>query len=152
MFISMQWLTAEVEVEMNTEMVEKVRNNFGKSTINFGLSILDYLFSEPLPNYFKESHEWEIEIIDAPECPVGIKVLRLIKTSPFNFDLRQLLRSHMKNQGAQTKGVFFIIGLGDPYHPKKVQICEEEILKTMISGEGSLFWFDSFYLWFISCL
>ena len=41
----------------------------------------------PLPQRYIENHEWNIEIISAPECP-KVQNLRLIKTSPFNFELR----------------------------------------------------------------
>lgn len=70
-------------------------------------------FAEPLPKYFKENHQWDIGILKAPSCP-NIDVIRLIKSSPFNSDLRRYIRSHMKNQGASNEGVFFLIGLHDP--------------------------------------
>ena len=70
-------------------------------------------FAEPLPDYFKENHKWDIGILKAPSCP-NVDVIRLVKSSPFNSDLRRYIRSHMKNQGASNKGVFFLIGLHDP--------------------------------------
>ena len=69
-------------------------------------------FAEPLPEYFKENHQWNIGILKAPSCP-NVEVIRLVKSSPFNSDLRRYIRSHIKNQGASNKGVFFIIGLHD---------------------------------------
>jgi len=41
----------------------------------------------PLPRRYMENHEWNVDIISAPECP-KVQTLRLIKTSPFNFELR----------------------------------------------------------------
>ena len=70
-------------------------------------------FSEPLPVYFEENHEWDVGILKAPSCP-DVDVIRFIKSSPFNSDLRRYIRSHMKNQGASNEGVFFLIGLYDP--------------------------------------
>ena len=70
-------------------------------------------FAEPLPEYFKENHKWDIGILKAPSCP-NVDVIRLVKSSPFNSDLRRYIRSHMKNQGASNTGVFFLIGLHDP--------------------------------------
>ena len=69
--------------------------------------------SEPLPVYFEENHEWDVGILKAPTCP-DVDVIRLIKSSPFNSDLRRYIRSHMKNQNASNEGVFFLIGLYDP--------------------------------------
>ena len=71
-------------------------------------------FAEPLPDYFKEDHAWNIKILNAPNCS-NIEVIRLIKSSPFNYDLRRFIRSHMRNQGASHEGVYFLIGLSDPY-------------------------------------
>ena len=70
-------------------------------------------FAEPLPDYFKEKHEWDVGILKAPSCP-NVDVIRLVKSSPFNSDLRRYIRSHMKNQGASNTGVFFLIGLHNP--------------------------------------
>ena len=79
-----------------------------ETTTSTGLSV-----SEPLPVYFKENHEWDVGILKAPNCP-DVDVIRFIKSSPFNSDLRRYIRSHMKNQDASNKGVFFLIGLYDP--------------------------------------
>ena len=45
-------------------------------------------YSEPLPERYKEDHNWDVEIVKAPECP-EVQTLRLVKTSPFNFELRK---------------------------------------------------------------
>ena len=42
---------------------------------------------EPLPEYFKEDHPWNVTILEAPPCPKSAKIIRLVKTSPFDFDL-----------------------------------------------------------------
>ena len=76
-------------------------------------TLIPLTFAEPLPDYFKEKHEWDVGILKAPSCP-NVDVIRFIKSSPFNSDLRRYIRSHMKNQGASNKGVFFLIGLHDP--------------------------------------
>ena len=77
-------------------------------------------FAESLPEYFKENHKWDIGILKAPSCP-NLDVIRLIKSSPFNSDLRRYIRSHMKNQGASNTGVFFLIGLHDPSDQETAQ-------------------------------
>ena len=42
---------------------------------------------EPIPEYFKEDHPWDVTILEAPLCPKTSKIIRLVKTSPFDFDL-----------------------------------------------------------------
>ena len=42
---------------------------------------------EPLPDYFKEDHPWDVTILEAPLCRKAAKIIRLVKTSPFDFDL-----------------------------------------------------------------
>ena len=74
---------------------------------------ITHSFAEPLPDYFKETHAWHIGILKSPSCP-NVDVIRLIKSSPFNSELRRYIRSHMKNQGASSVGVFFLIGLHNP--------------------------------------
>ena len=57
---------------------------------------------------------WTLKsILKAPSCP-NDKIIRLVKSSPYNSDLRRYIRSHMKNQGASNAEVFFLIGLTDP--------------------------------------
>ena len=89
-------------------------------------------FAEPLPDYFKENHKWDIGILKAPSCP-NVDVIRLIKSSPFNSDLRRYIRSHMRNQGASNTGVFFLIGEHDPSDqasaPKRYKMNSENIKK-----------------------
>ena len=41
-----------------------------------------------IPENFKENQKWDVQILKAPKCPPTAKILRLIKTAPFNFDLR----------------------------------------------------------------
>ena len=43
---------------------------------------------EQIPEYFKEDHPWDITILEAPLCPKTSKIIRLVKSSPFDFDLR----------------------------------------------------------------
>ena len=43
-----------------------------------------------IPENFKENRNWDVTIIKAPKCPSTVKILRLIKTAPFNFDLRKV--------------------------------------------------------------
>ena len=43
---------------------------------------------EPIPEYFKEDHPWDVTILEAPPCPKTSKIIRLVKSSPFDFDLR----------------------------------------------------------------
>ena len=49
---------------------------------------------EPIPEYFKEDHPWDITILEAPLCPKTSKIIRLVKTSPFDFDLRTESKKH----------------------------------------------------------
>jgi len=63
-----------------------------------------------IPENFKEDREWDLQIIKAPKCPKTANLIRMIKTAPFNFKLRNYLRSHIRNQEGQTLGVFFLIG------------------------------------------
>ena len=66
-----------------------------------------------IPEYLKEDRPWDVPILSAPECPSNIKLIRLVKTTPFNFDLRFHMRSHLRNQGGSDLGVFFLIGTSD---------------------------------------
>ena len=52
---------------------------------------------------------WEFEIISAPPCPED-SVIRFVKSSPFNFELRNLVRSHIRNQQSKFNRTFFLIG------------------------------------------
>ena len=53
--------------------------------------INNLIYSEPIPNYYKLDHPWNIDLVEAPECPSSIEVIRLIKTAPFNFAFREEL-------------------------------------------------------------
>ena len=62
-------------------------------------------YSEPIPDYYKENHPWEIGLVSAPNCPDNISVIRLIKTAPFNFAFRiessifqAILKRHFGNR------------------------------------------------------
>merc|ERR1711990_16542 len=81
-----------------------------------------------IPENFKENRNWDVTIVKAPKCPSTVKILRLIKTAPFNFDLRQNMRSHIRNQRGQTEGIFFLIGRSDP-KDQRTKILETEIKK-----------------------
>ena len=43
-----------------------------------------------IPENFKENRKWDVTILKSPECPQTAKIIRLIKTAPFNFDLRKV--------------------------------------------------------------
>ena len=70
----------------------------------------DNLYSNALPDYFQENHQWDVGILKAPTCPT-VNVIRLIKSARYNSEKRRFIRSHMRNQGAQNVGVFFVLGL-----------------------------------------
>ena len=42
-----------------------------------------------IPENFKENRPLDLKILKAPDCPKTEKIIRLIKTSPFNFELRE---------------------------------------------------------------
>ena len=52
---------------------------------------------EPLPEYFKEDHPWDVTILEAPLCRKAAKIIRLVKTSPFDFDLRYGSKTYQAN-------------------------------------------------------
>ena len=41
-----------------------------------------------IPENFKENRKWDLKILKAPKCPKTATFIRLIKTAPFNFELR----------------------------------------------------------------
>ena len=41
-----------------------------------------------IPENFKENENWNIDLLEVPECPKTSKTIRLIKSAPFNFELR----------------------------------------------------------------
>ena len=52
-------------------------------------------------------------------------MVRFITTSPFNFELRNLIRSHMRNQRIRFKQTFFLIGTVPGEDPRKNQLTNE---------------------------
>ena len=58
---------------------------------------------------FQENHKWDVSILSAPKCPEE-SVIRLVTTSLFNFELRNLIRSHIRNQNRKYSKTFFLIG------------------------------------------
>ena len=61
----------------------------GKMTDSWTIPLDDKLqYSEPIPTYYKEHHQWDIDLVSAPDCPDHTNVIRLIKTAPFNFAFR----------------------------------------------------------------
>ena len=61
---------------------------------------------------FEQANSLDVEILQAPKCP-NVKVIRLVKTSPFNFNLRFYMRSHLRNQNVQYGLVYFLVGQTD---------------------------------------
>ena len=47
-----------------------------------------------IPETFKENRKWDVTILKAPECPSTVKILRLIKTAPLNFELRKFFQEY----------------------------------------------------------
>ena len=52
-------------------------------------------------------------------------MIRFITTSPFNFELRNLIRSHIRNQRIGSKKTFFLIGTVPGEDPRKNQLTDE---------------------------
>ena len=67
---------------------------------------------------------WDFELISAPPCPEE-NVIRFVKSSPFNFELRNLVRSHIRNQHSQFNKTFFLIGSVFVEDPRKFQLEKE---------------------------
>ena len=63
-----------------------------------------------IPSKYSTEVPWNVTIINGPKCP-NVPLIYLIKTSPYNFELRQLSRLMLKKQGGVT--AFFVIGLRD---------------------------------------
>ena len=59
-----------------------------------------------------DENGWDMKILQAPKCP-DVNVIRLVKTIPFNFNLRYYMRSHLQNQDAKYDGIFFLMGQSD---------------------------------------
>ena len=65
-----------------------------------------------IENVVDDENEWDVKILQAPKCP-EVNVIRLVKTSPFNFNLRYYMRSHLQNQDVKYVGIFFLLGQSD---------------------------------------
>ena len=78
-----------------------------------------------LPQKYLKSVPWNVSIITAPPCP-PVAQIYLIKTSPYNFDLRRLSRLMLQRQGGVT--AFFVIGLRDQGNGQSSDFCK--LLKT----------------------
>ena len=63
-------------------------------------------------NVVDDENEWDMKILQAPKCP-DANVIRLVKTIPFNFNLRYYMRSHLQNQDTKYDGIFFLMGQSD---------------------------------------
>ena len=70
-------------------------------------------------NIVNEGNKWDMKILQAPKCP-EVNVIRLVKSSPFNFNLRYYMRSHLQNQNVKYDGIFFLLGQSDQEDKNKV--------------------------------
>ena len=79
-------------------------------------------------NHFEKSEtanrSWHVSIISAPPCPNDY-IIRFIKSSPFNFELRNLVRSHIRNQRSKYNRTLFLIGTVPGEDPRKNQLIDE---------------------------
>ena len=83
--------------------------------------------TQSIGNIVDEDNEWDIKILQAPKCP-EVNVIRLVKSSPFNFNLRFYMRSHLRNQNAKYDGVFFLLGQSDQTDKIRFSICWFQIV------------------------
>ena len=67
---------------------------------------------------------WDFELISAPPCPEET-VIRFVKSSPFNFELRNLVRSHIRNQRSEYNRTLFLIGTVPDEDSRKYQLTDE---------------------------
>ena len=67
---------------------------------------------------------WDFEIISAPPCPED-NVIRFVKSSPFNFELRNLVRSHIRNQRSNFNRTLFLIGSVPVEDSRKSYLAKE---------------------------
>ena len=67
---------------------------------------------------------WDFDIISAPPCPED-NVIRFVKSSPFNFELRNLVRSHIRNQRSNFNRTLFLIGFVPVEDSRKSYISKE---------------------------
>ena len=82
-----------------------------------------------------ENRTCNVNINSAPPCPKDFMV-RFITTSPLNFELRNLIRSHIRNQRIRFKKTFFLIGTVPSDDPRKNQLTDEiQKFNDFIFGE-----------------
>ena len=67
---------------------------------------------------------WNVSIKSAPPCPNDY-MIRFIKSSPFNFELRNLVRSHIRNQRSKYNRTLFLIGTVPGEDSRKNQLTDE---------------------------
>ena len=72
----------------------------------------------------KEDHQWHVIIKSAPPCPKDY-LIRFVKSSPFNFELRNLVRSHIRNQRSKFNQTFFLVGTVPDEDSRKKQLAAE---------------------------
>ena len=72
----------------------------------------------------KEDHRWHVVIKSAPPCPKDY-LIRFVKSSPFNFELRNLVRSHIRNQHSKFNQTFFLVGTVPGEDSRKNQLAAE---------------------------
>ena len=78
---------------------------------------------------------WNFNIISAPPCPEET-VIRFVKSSPFNFELRNFVRNHIRNQQSKFSRTFFLIGSIPTEDSRKFQLdIEVEKLNDFIIGD-----------------
>ena len=81
-------------------------------------------FGQFLKKSEKENHTWHVSIISAPPCPTDY-MIRFVKSSPFNFELRNLVRSHIRNQHSKFNRTFFLIGTVPGEDSRKNKLKDE---------------------------
>ena len=72
----------------------------------------------------KANHTWFVSIKLAPPCPNDY-MIRFIKSRPFNFELRNLVRSHIRNQCSKYNRTLFLIGTIPDEDSRKNQLIDE---------------------------
>ena len=70
------------------------------------------------------NHTWNVTVKSAPSCPNDY-MIRFIKSSPFNFELRNLVRSHIRNQRSKYNRTLFLIGTVPDEDSRKNQLLDE---------------------------
>ena len=95
--------------------------------LKFLTKILCLWLDQILTNFWKlekENHTWHVSIKSAPPCPKDY-LIRFVKSSPFNFELRNLVRSHIRNQRSKFNRTLFLIGTLPGVDSRKNQLTEE---------------------------